>query len=431
MTDYKRFKLERLDPISSTFCAAKWLCSDFYLHTGTTSSCHFPTPDKINFDEVESNIHKFNNTSEKIEQRRLMLEGKQPDKCSNCWQVENSDPTMITERVIYSEHFKNDDFTQLTLSADQKPKVVTVSFDTICNFVCSYCDASQSTAWGTDLLVNGFYKSIKGDPKNTYVRLGKNNQIDNYDQVFSKFVEYIIAILSDLRILICLGGEPLISPNFWKFLDILVQHDVSKIELNITTNLSDVDKVQKFLEYKKYFGHVKINVSVDNAGKSGEFLRKGLSWDRFSQNLGIVLKEAQVDLLATIPGIALDNLIEFLDWFVAVKENDLPVRLFLHRVRHPNFQTIQVLPREIRENYRKNLLSWLDINSDNISDHLRSQINNIIVVLEQDEKKIDNVEISVLQSSAREYYKQYAQRHGFDMQQIFSKELNEWIFNEE
>ena len=150
MTDYKQFKIERLDPISPTFCAAKWLTSDFYLYTGSTSSCHLPTPDKIDFDLVEQDINYFNNTKEKLEQRQLMLRGHQPAKCSNCWQVENSSADAISERVLYSQKFIQDDFSLLDLTVKQKPKHITVAFDTLCNFTCSYCDASQSTSWATD-----------------------------------------------------------------------------------------------------------------------------------------------------------------------------------------------------------------------------------------------------------------------------------------
>ena len=102
MIDYKKFKIERLDPVSPTFCAAKWLSADFWLESGTTSSCHLPPPHKIDLNSVANNIHTINNTKEKINQRSQMLEGKKPEGCSNCWQVEEKNSEAITERIVTS-----------------------------------------------------------------------------------------------------------------------------------------------------------------------------------------------------------------------------------------------------------------------------------------------------------------------------------------
>lgn len=430
MTNYKHFKIEKLDSISPSFCAAKWLMADFYLHTGTTSSCHLPTPDKIDLIAVKTNINRFNNTIEKIEQRSLMLVGEKPAKCSNCWQAEEINPDAISERTMWSYRFKDVDFTKLNLDDTQQPLVVNVSFDTLCNFICSYCDASQSTSWKTDLLKNGPYKRIKGDPRNTYIRLGKTELVDNYDFIFDKFVEYIDSCLPSLQYLNCLGGEPLISPNFWKFIEILSQKDVSHLCLEVTTNLSNEDALVKVLQYRQFFKEIIFNVSVDNASKSGEFLRKGLVWDTFADNINFLLQNnVKIKLLATIPGIALDQIIEFFDWFLALNSNQCTLNLF--RVRHPNFQSIQILPDNLKYKYHQILGNWLEKNQNKIAEDLRNQIKNILTILNEKYDKFDNVEVNVLQLSAKEYYKQYAERHKFNIEDTFSKDLSDWIYNKE
>lgn len=103
----------------------------------------------------------------------------------------------------------------------------------------------------------------------------------------------------------------------------------------------------------------------------------------------------------------------------------------LFRLRHPNFQSIQVLPDNLKLKYHQNISNWLTTNSSKLSDSLRSQIENILVVLNEKYDKFDNVSISVLQLSAKEYYKQYAQRHQFSIKDIFSKELYDWIYDRE
>jgi MoaA/NifB/PqqE/SkfB family radical SAM enzyme len=430
MSNYKQFKIERLDPISPTFCAAKWLMSDFYLHTGSTSSCHLPTPDKIDLDLVEQNINHFNNTIEKIEQRQSMMEGKQPDKCSNCWQVENNDPTAISERILYSHMFKDYDFTEFNSDTNQIPHQITVSFDTLCNFTCSYCDASQSSSWRTDLLLSGPYKNINNDNRKTYQRLGKNKSVDNYTYVSDKFFEYVVYCLPNLKKLNCLGGEPLISPNFWEFVDKLVLHDTSELILHVVTNLSNEKNLKKILKYKNKFKNIEIVASIDNTGTSAEFLRKGLNWLEFEKNLIDILEEGiDTNLIATLPGLALDNITAFLDWYVKLNQEYSHIGLKLYRLRHPNFQTIQVLPEKLKIKYKKEITQWLENNSNLIQSSLLEQIKNIIIVLDPTIDTYENIDVNLLQQDAKVFYKEFAKRHKFNLDLIFSRELCDWINN--
>jgi len=431
MSNYKQFKIERLDPISPTLCAAKWLMSDFYLHTGSTSSCHLPTPDKIDLDLVEQNINYFNNTKEKIEQRRLMLEGKQPDKCSNCWQVENNNVNAVSERILYSHMFKNYDFTKFNLNIDQIPYQINVSFDILCNFTCSYCDASESTSWRTDLIQNGPYKNIHNDDRKTYQRLGKNESVDNYDYVSDKFFEYVVYCLPKLKKINCLGGEPLISPNFWKFVDKLVLHDTSELTLHVVTNLSNEKNLKKVLKYKNKFKNIEIVASIDNVGTSAEFLRKGLNWAEFEKNIIDILGKNNIDtdLIATLPGIALDKITHFLDWYIQLNQQYPHITLKLFRLRHPNFQAIQALPKELKIKYKLDIEQWIEKNADNIHSILVEQIKNVITVLNPMIDTYENIDINLLQQDAKVFYKEYAKRHNFNLNLIFSQQLCDWINN--
>ena len=429
MSDYKQFKIKRLDPISPTFCAAKWLTSDFYLFNGTTSSCHLPTPDKIDLNLVEQNINYFNNTKEKIEQRRQMLNGHQPNKCSNCWQVENNSVDAISERVLYSQKFSNEDFNKLDLNTDQKPKHISVAFDTLCNFTCSYCDASQSTSWRTDLLVNGPYKGIYNDDRKTYQRIGKTELISDYDKILDKFTEYVIDSLPHLTGISCLGGEPLISPNFWNFLERISKKDVSNISLGLHTNLSYKDNIKKLLQYKTKFKNVEIVASIDNIGDSAEFLRKGLNWKEFEENIIFLLekKEVKLQLASTLSGISLDKIINFLDWYGNLAQKYPHISLMMFRLRHPNFQSMQVLPVALKIKYKTELTNWIEKNSNLISSDLIEQIKNVIITLDTNIDIYENIDINLLQQDAKVFYKEFAKRHNFNLDLIFSRELCDWI----
>jgi len=197
MIDYKKFKIEVLDPISPTFCVSKWHQADFWLETGMTSSCHLPSPHKIDLNEVSRNIQTLHNTKEKLDQKQQMLQGQKPAGCSNCWQVEELDPDAISERIGGSYNMRDYDFDKMDLSEDRIPGKVTVAFESYCNFTCSYCDASQSSSWATDLKINGPYKKIQGDTRNTYQRLGTSNRLspEQHQFIAEKFNEWIAQLI--------------------------------------------------------------------------------------------------------------------------------------------------------------------------------------------------------------------------------------------
>ncbi len=61
-TDLKSWKKENLDPISPTFCTAKWKQVTLHLHNGHTHSCHHPTSHKIPLEELKDNPSALHNT---------------------------------------------------------------------------------------------------------------------------------------------------------------------------------------------------------------------------------------------------------------------------------------------------------------------------------------------------------------------------------
>ena len=429
MIDYKKFKIERLDPISSTFCATKWATSDFWLETGMTSSCHLPPPHKINLIDIQENINLLHNTKEKLNQKELMLQNEKPAGCSNCWQVEELNNESISERIASSYMYSNSDFNTFDLTVNHIPEKITVAFDSLCNFTCSYCDASQSSSWATDLKINGPYKKIFGDSRNTYQRLGSSNKLlpKEFDFISEKFIEYVSNNLTKIKFIRCLGGEPLISVNFWLFISKITQLDCSNIELCIITNLSDKNRVNKLLTYTDKFKKITIHASIENTKLHAEFIRSGLKWDNFESNFKyLVDTNIEITLISTVSGLALDGLINFLDWYKPYSDR---VSLDLFRLRHPNFQAIQVLPKHLKDIYWHNLEIWLEENKKDLAEPLVEQIKNIMTIIKDDCIIYDNVNINVLQQSFKEFYKQYAIRRQHQIRNVFSEEMSSWILN--
>ena len=425
---YRTFKLEKLDPISPTFCAAKWLTSDIYLHTGKTSSCEKPVPGVIDLAQVSNNTLAIHNTNEKIQQRMLMLKGQQPDKCKNCWDIENATPDVASQRVWLSHSLKDTDFTTLDLSEYVIPQVITLMFDNYCNFVCTYCDPTQSSSWATDLKVNGPYRQIKNDPRNTYIRLGTKDRLGEADQEFlyqqtSKMISDNIGKIRKLRFL---GGEPTINVKFWRFFEELRQVDTAHIEVEIVTNLSHIDRVLKLLKEKNRFKQLRLLVSIDGTGSKAEFVRQGLNWNLFEKNVQDILNHTDVfvGFMGTINVLALDGLIELLDWIKKLgKQSQISYRSYV--VHHPEFQKIDILPQHLRNSYRYAIMNWIKENPNQSAETLES-LMAIAVTLEHSPECSPG-----LVDDFRYFVKEFAIRHKLDIGTTFSTTLSNFINQQE
>ena len=427
----KKFKLERLDPISPTFCAAKWLFLDIYLHTGVTSSCHYPQPHKINFDQIENNVLKIHNTTDKMQQRELMLNGQQPSVCSNCWNIENISNDVASARVVYSKVLEDEDFSVLKADSIIPPRYVNVVFDTYCNFKCTYCDGSQSSSWNTDLKTFGPIQT-QSDTKKTYIRTGDEDVLseEQYNNLLLKFTNMIVENLSSIKQITVLGGEPTMSPGFWKFLDLVTTLDGSQLSMGIITNGSKINELIKYAGYKKYFKRLFLGVSIDGTGKTAEFVRCGLNWNDFNQNIEKLLDTTDIDIYftGTLNILALDGLVNCLDWFLEKsKIYKDRVSLSLTVCRWPVFQAIGTLPIELKINYIKDLRLWLQDNQKYCSIELIEQINQVITLLDTP----DNSDVKVLNDDLRLFVNEFSRRNNLDITTAFSSSLSSWILKKE
>ena len=75
------FKHTVLDPLSASFCAAKWYNATIWLGSGQTTSCHHPPAHLIDSDKVSINPRLLHNTDQKKEDRRKMINGERPPGC--------------------------------------------------------------------------------------------------------------------------------------------------------------------------------------------------------------------------------------------------------------------------------------------------------------------------------------------------------------
>ena len=366
-----QYKKRVIDPISKSFCAAKWYNATIWLGSGITTSCHHPLGHKVSENDVKENYKMLHNTPHKKECRSQMLKGERPAECEYCWKVEDIKRDNISDRVFKTAIYEEEDINKILqhkVDDDVNLKTLEISFDRTCNFACSYCSPSFSTTWVNDIRDNGAYAGLDTDKRQHYTsthpgaQLYKPTDVNPYIEAFWKWWPELSKSLFELRVT---GGEPLLSPEVWRLLDFLESNPNENLALALNSNLGAKDElIHKLISKSRSVKSIEIYTSNESFGAHAEYIRDGLSWDRWSANVRHVMDSGhfrQLHIMMTINSLCLFSITEFMDWVIELKKKfraDMPF-LSVNILRYPTFQSPLVLPDELRNERKIHIEGWL------------------------------------------------------------------------
>jgi hypothetical protein len=230
---------KELDAQGCGFCLAKWTQVTIHLQMGHTHSCHHPTTHKINESEIKRNPSALHNTRFKKRIRKEMLEVGRPEECHYCWDVEDASP-QFSDRVFKSAESWSlphmQEIKDLGWRGDYNPKYVEVAFSNACNFKCSYCGPSFSSAWMQEIKAEGAYPTLgKFNDLDGLIAEGKvpilHTEENPYVEAFWKWWPDLYRDLHTFRIT---GGEPLMSKDTWGVLDYIINEPNPNKKLRLT-----------------------------------------------------------------------------------------------------------------------------------------------------------------------------------------------------
>ncbi len=327
----------QLNNIGCGMCLAKWTQVTMHLHNGMTHSCHHPSPHKIPLEEIKRNPTALHNTSFKKEKRREMLNGKKPEECNYCWNVENTSNS-FSDRIFksyepWSQPYLNE-IAGLDWRANYNPKYVEVSFSNACNFKCSYCSPMFSSKWMEEIERYGGYPTSTNFNDLTWTR--ETNQLPYKHSEENPYVEsfwnWWPELYNDLHTFRITGGEPLLSKDTWKILDFIETTDKPnrKLNLSINTNLgSPKQLIEKFvLKVKNIINQGNVNefiifTSVESWEGQAEYIRNGLDFNLFFENVEYILKElpkVTINVMATFNALSIFGYGKLIDKIFNLKE---------------------------------------------------------------------------------------------------------------
>jgi len=365
---------EKLDGVGCGFCLAKWTQVTMHLGTGMTHSCHHPSTHKIPLKELERNPSALHNTRYKKRKRKEMLEGKRPEECNYCWNIEDNSNSFSDRVFKSSEPWSIKDFDRIKnihWREDFNPRHVEVSFSNTCNFACAYCGPQFSSKWVEEIEKHG-----------PYTETGNYNDIDSlraknempykhseHNPYVEAFWEWWPDLYKDLHTFRITGGEPLLSKDTFKVLEYILKNSDKNpnLSLAVNTNLGVPDNlIDKFITIAKELcdnNHVReliIYTSIEADGIQAEYTRLGLDSVKFWNNIDKILTElpkVTVNIMATYNALSVfsyDKLIDKVFEYKKKYANDQrywysAIQLDSSYLRWPSHLSVNILPDKHKE----------------------------------------------------------------------------------
>jgi len=436
------FKQKILDPISDSFCGAKWYNATIWLGSGMTTSCHHPPAHKIEIVDITNNPKALHNTAQKKQDRADMQAGNRPKGCEYCWKIEDMGRDAISDRVYKSKIFPIEalhEAANTPVIEDVDLKTLEISFDRTCNFACSYCNPAFSSTWANDIKRNGPYQQLVSDGRNHFTHTHNDSQLyvfgeqNPYVDAFFRWWETDLhRTLDELRIT---GGEPLMSGYTWQLIDwFKTNQGRSTTKLAINSNLGmPREKLLDFVERVKNIPHLEIYTSNEAVNGAAEYIRDGLDYNQWMQNAQELLSHDSIQamhFMCTINALCLTTLPNFLSQLMGLKQTygKERVSFTLNILRFPSFQSPLVLPDELRTQFKNNLQAWLDAHRDHplMHEHEVNHLQRLIDYL--DVVKTPHSEtfnMPSLLNDFKKFYQQYDLRRNKSFGTTFP-ELKTW-----
>lgn len=328
---------DALNSIGCGMCLAKWTQVTMHLHNGMTHSCHHPSPHKIPLEEIKRNPTALHNTNYKKEKRREMLTGGKPEECNYCWKVEDSSNS-FSDRIFKSSeswskpHLK--EIAGLDWRANYNPKYVEVSFSNTCNFKCSYCSPMFSSKWTEEIEKHGGYPTTTNFNDLSWVKQTNQMPYKHSDEnpYVESFWNWWPDLYNDLHTFRITGGEPLLSKDTWKILDFIENTDKPNRNLNLSVNTnlgSPKHIIEKFVKkIKSITNENRVNefivfTSCESVGAQAEYIRNGLDFNLFFQNVEYILTElpkVTINVMATFNALSIFGYGKLIDKIFELKQ---------------------------------------------------------------------------------------------------------------
>jgi organic radical activating enzyme len=325
---------------------------------------------KENLSIQKSNIENTFNSPYWEESRKLILDEVELPGCTKCYKEEQQGGDVLNSMRLGSNIMYNGGYLHKFLKDDSPSlEYLELGFGNYCNLACLTCNSTLSTTWHDDeVALNQLLDSKSTIKREIYPKL-ENLRYEPNKQT-----------LESLKLIKFTGGEPMINPEFVRFIDLICDHGhPENIILEIYTNCSYIPS-PKLLKNLVRFKGVQLNLSIDSYGKSNDYIRYGSSWEDgkhsvsssldFWLELGKNNKNIHVLISSTLSVLNIFEMPQLMSWWMK-KYKDSGNKVVVKRTEtidteyqgffkvqpafDPFYLNINILPKE----YYREILEWI------------------------------------------------------------------------
>jgi radical SAM protein with 4Fe4S-binding SPASM domain len=357
---YKRLLLKKKNTMDkNTLCAVPWTHLNFEPNGKVVPCCLTSHHNYFAGDLKTQSIEEIWNSKNMKDLRLEFLAGEEPKICATCFDREKV--TGESGRYYQNKEFKNvikiiPEITEPDGTVpDMKLMYWDFRFSNLCNYKCRSCGPRYSSSWVPDYKKLGW--TVDGDAKVTNIQSVEG--ATNYDFLKDQ-VQHVQKVYFA-------GGEPLLMPEHWHTLDLLVENKRFDVKISYNTNASSWTYGGKnALDYWRKWEHNKIEVwpSLDEIGERAELIRAGTVWKKVEENLKELIT---LDNITVRPGmtigawnvrrlpVIIDHLVDI--GVVSAKHNYQ--NFFINLLQYPAHYHVSILPDNYRQETINELRSWI------------------------------------------------------------------------
>ena len=305
--------------VSPTLCTHLWSHAVVDIAKKKVRACCKTPSHQLTKAEIQNEKEKiFLNLPYMIENRQQMLNGGKPSSCSTCWKLEeNGIKSFRTESEDWKSYVSGlgKSFDDPSLKYSFNPNNLDIQLDNYCDLKCIYCNEEFSSQWENENNKHGLM------PYEFRPNLNKSEELSEFNALFFSWFEKVKMGLERIAFL---GGEPLISPIFYDYLERIIssygENFPKKLDINIITNLNTPPKnFEKFVSFLLRFNQLvtfNINISMEASSAKAELIRHGVDYERFKENFRLLTKipNVVISTITTVNLFSISSLKEYLEF---------------------------------------------------------------------------------------------------------------------
>ena len=265
--------------VNDTFCLAPWV----HTYCGTQ---HERTTCCASVEDVGSKLSfkEYWNGDKMKDIRKKMLNGETIPSCHNCYNT----PSALSYKYHFNGNYSNK-LDEVLKNTDENGNYsgLPIAIDyrnSLCNLRCRMCGANASTSIRADFANVEKYSNYYNKSDLLSSEESKRLEIDQLNEML------FLIENSEVDEIYWAGGEPLFNLNHYKILEKLIELGKTDVMLRYNTNLTNLKfKHYDFIEMINNFSNVHVYFSQDGIGEVGEYIRYGVKFNEWNDNLNKII----------------------------------------------------------------------------------------------------------------------------------------------